>query len=111
MPVKESAGGAVSTQAPTLEFHEIQALVLRPRPAPYFGAHVLLQVDDAVAGRALLRRLRPYVDSAENWSSAANAWLAVAISYTGFEALGLPSTTTITKRLAATSSAAARSCT
>jgi Dyp-type peroxidase family len=89
MPVKESAGGAVSTQAPTLEFHEIQALVLRPRPAPYFGAHVLLQVDDAVAGRALLRRLTPYVDSAENWSGAANAWLAVAISYTGLEALGL----------------------
>src|SRR5262249_13426468 len=41
-------------------------------------------------GRALLRRLTPYVDSAENWSTAANAWLAVAISYTGLEALGLP---------------------
>jgi hypothetical protein len=51
MPVKESAGGAVATQAPPLEFHEIQALVLRPRPAPYVGAHVLLQADDAVAGR------------------------------------------------------------
>ena len=29
-------------QAPTLDLHEIQATVLRLRPAPYFGAHVLL---------------------------------------------------------------------
>jgi Dyp-type peroxidase family len=90
MPVKEAAGEAVSTQAPALEFHEIQALVLRPRPAPYFGIHVLLRVDDAQAGRAFLRRITPFVDSSENWSTANNAWMAVAISYTGLKALGLP---------------------
>src|SRR5262249_1145701 len=32
-------------RAPTLELHEIQAAPLRPRPAPYFGTHVLLRVD------------------------------------------------------------------
>jgi len=58
MPVKESAGGAVSTEAPTLEFHEIQALVLRPRPAPYFGAHMLLQTD--VNLHRLIRRGTTY---------------------------------------------------
>ena len=75
--------------APTLDLHEIQATVLRPRPAPYFGTHVLLRVDDAQAGRAFLRRLTPYVDSAADSRIAANAWLDVGISYTGLEALGL----------------------
>src|SRR5215475_3446794 len=76
--------------APALELHEIQATVLRHRPAPYFGAHVLLRVDEARAGRDLLRRLTPYVDSAANWWSAADPWLSVAISYAGLEALGVP---------------------
>jgi Dyp-type peroxidase family len=81
-----------STGAPTLELNEIQATVLRHRPAPYFGTHVLLRVDDGRAGRELLRRLAPHVDSAENWWSAADPWLSVAISYAGLEALGVPHT-------------------
>jgi len=85
----ESTGENRSTRAPTLELHEIQATVLRPRPAPYFGTHVLLRVDDAQAGRAFLRRLTPYVDSAADARIAANAWLDVGITYTGLEALGV----------------------
>ena len=88
--VQESINGNLSTQAPTLDLHEIQATVLRPRPAPYFGSHVLLRIDNAQAGRAFLRRLTPYVDSAADWWKAANAWLAVGISYAGLEALGVP---------------------
>ena len=61
LSAKGSVGANLSTDAPTLELHEIQATVLRPRPAPYFGTHVLLRVDDAQAGRAFLRRLTPYV--------------------------------------------------
>ena len=45
--INESAGASVAARAPTLDLHEIQATVLRPRPAPYFGSHVLLRVDDA----------------------------------------------------------------
>src|SRR5215475_3260777 len=82
--------GSLSTHAPVLDLHEIQATVLRQRPAPYFGAHVALRVDDARAGRELLRRLIPHVDSAASWWSPRNAWLSVAISYAGMEALGLP---------------------
>src|SRR6185295_2477983 len=88
--VTESVGGNVSTSAPTLDLHEIQATVLRHRPAPYFGAHVLLRVDDARAGRELLRRLTPHVDSAATWWQAAGPWLSVGISYAGLEALGVP---------------------
>src|SRR5215470_330958 len=86
----ESVAPDVSAHTPTLELDEIQAIVLRPRPAPYFGTHILLRVDDAQAGRAFLRRLTPHVDSAAGWRDAANAWLAVGISYAGFKALGVP---------------------
>jgi Dyp-type peroxidase family len=74
----------------TIDLDDVQATVLRQRPAPYFGTHVLLRVDDARSGRALLRRLSPHVDSAAEWWKPASAWLAVAISYAGLEALGVP---------------------
>jgi Dyp-type peroxidase family len=85
-----SSAANPSLRAPTLDLHEIQATVLRPRPAPYFGAHVLLRIDDAQAGRHFLRRLTPHIASAANWWDAATTWLAIGISYAGLEALGLP---------------------
>ena len=90
LSVKESASVVPSAVAPTLELHEIQATVLRQRPAPYYGTHVLLRVDDPRAGRQLLCRLTPHVDSAAGWWEAADAWLAIGISYAGFEAIGVP---------------------
>ena len=83
-------GTSVASSTSTLELHEIQATVLRQRPAPYFGTHVLLRVDDARAGREYLGRLIPHVDSAENWWSAVDPWLSIGISYAGLEALGVP---------------------
>src|ERR1041385_2657745 len=80
----------LSLHGPTLDLHEIQATVLRPRPAPYFGTHVLLRVDDAQAGRKFLRRLTPHIAPATNWWNAANTWLEIGISYAGLEALGVP---------------------
>jgi deferrochelatase/peroxidase EfeB len=85
-----SAGQYVPADVPTLEVQEIQATVLRQRPAPYFGTHVFLRVDEPGAGREFLRRLTPYIDSAAGWRIAANAWLGVGISYAGLEALGVP---------------------
>src|SRR5262245_37687202 len=90
MSVHPALGVTPSPGVPTIDLHEIQATVLRQRPAPYFGMHILLRVDDARVGRALLRRLTPYVDSAAGWRIAANAWLGVGISYAGLEALGVP---------------------
>src|SRR5215510_7103559 len=90
-PVKESVGSNnLSTQAPTLDLQEIQATVLRQRPAPYFGTHVLFRIDDAASGRKFLARLAPHVDSAADWWKADDAWLALGISYAGLEAIGLP---------------------
>jgi Dyp-type peroxidase family len=88
-PANESAGASVA-RAPALDLLEIQATVLRQRPAPYFGTHLLFRIDDAQSGRKFLRRLTPHVDSAAGWWSAADPWLAVGISYAGLRALGIP---------------------
>src|ERR1700756_482955 len=89
LSVRETAAPDDATRAPMLDLQEIQAIVLRQRPAPYFGSHVLLRIDDAQAGRAFLRRLTPYVDSAADSRIAANTWLDVGVTYRGLEALGL----------------------
>ena len=74
-----------------LELDDIQSGVLRPRPAPYAAAYVLFRIDDAKAGRELIRRIRPVVASAANPESpAGDTWLSVALSFQGLKALGVP---------------------
>ena len=80
----------LSNRACALDLHEIQATVLRYRPEPYYGTHILMHIEDARSGRELLRRLAPHVASAANWWNATEAWMAVAISYSGLAALGVP---------------------
>jgi deferrochelatase/peroxidase EfeB len=88
--LKEHNQATQNNSSVTLDLHEIQATVLRYRPEPYFGTHILMQVDDARSGREFLRRLAPHVGSAADWWTATEAWIAVAISYRGLVALGVP---------------------
>jgi len=90
MTLADRVGGSLSRGAVTVDLDDIQATVLRYRPEPYYGTHVLLAVDDARAGREFLRRLAPHVDSAAEWWQAGEPWIAVAITYAGLEALGVP---------------------
>ena len=92
LPIENPDGASSVASAPALEFDEIQATVLRPRPAPYVGTHIGLRIDNARAGREVLRRLTPHVDSAASWWKARSTWLSVGISYAGLEALGVPPT-------------------
>ena len=80
----------LSNSPVTLDLHEIQATVLRYRPEPYFGTHILMHIDDARSGREFLQRLAPHVASAADWWNATEAWIAVAISYSGLVALTVP---------------------
>jgi Dyp-type peroxidase family len=73
-----------------IELDDIQATVLRYRPEPYYGTHVMLQVEDARAGREFLRKLTEDVDSAAEWWRAGEPWISVAVTYSGLEALGVP---------------------
>jgi Dyp-type peroxidase family len=76
-----------------LELDDIQSGVLRPRPAPYAAAYVLFRIDDAKAGRELMRRIRAVVTSAANPESpGGDTWLSVALSFQGLKALGVPRT-------------------
>src|SRR5258705_8810328 len=76
--------------SPFVDLHDIQATVLRYRPEPYFGAHLFLRINDAHGGREFLRRLTPHISSASDWWNAEDPWIAVAISYPGLVALGVP---------------------
>ncbi len=73
-----------------VDLHDIQATILRHRPEPYFGTHLLLHINDAPGGREFLRRLAPHIGSAADWWNAADAWIAIAITYPGLVALGVP---------------------
>jgi Dyp-type peroxidase family len=74
----------------TLELDDIQAGALSPRPTPYAGTYQILRIDDRHAGRELLRRLIPYLDSAASFDPNKPVSLGVGISFQGLKALGVP---------------------
>jgi len=76
---------------PTLDMSDIQATILRPRPSPYKGEYVVLRIDEAAQGREMLRRVIPYVATAEDWwVPSIPAWIGIAFTYSGLRSLGLP---------------------
>jgi Dyp-type peroxidase family len=77
--------------ASPLDLDDIQSGVLRPRPSPYAASYVVLRIDDARAGRELLRRLSTVVTSAaEPERPGRDTIVSVALSYAGLKALGVP---------------------
>jgi Dyp-type peroxidase family len=80
-----------ASDAITLDMSDIQATVLRPRPSPYKGEYVVLRIDDAAQGREMLRRIIPYVATADDWwSPHLSGWLGIAFTFQGLKALGVP---------------------
>lgn len=91
MVTPERRPGANLVRSPVaLELDDIQATILRARPEPYYGTHLMGYFDHAASGRELLRRLAPHVASAADWWNASTAWIAVAITYSGLVALEVP---------------------
>ena len=73
-----------------LELDDIQSGALHPRPSPYVGTYLLLRIDDRAAGRELVRRLYPVVDSGRPSSDPSrDAWITVAFTHHGLKALGV----------------------
>ena len=78
-------------QSTKLELDDIQAGVLRPRPAPYAATYIVFRIDNRRAGRELMRRARTVVASAGHTTSrAGDAWISAALSFQGLKALGVP---------------------
>ena len=73
-----------------LELDDIQAGALQPRPVPYTGIYQILRLDDRHAGRELLRRLIPYLNSVASFDPKLPVSLAVGLSFKGLKALGVP---------------------
>jgi Dyp-type peroxidase family len=74
-----------------LEVNDMQSGVLRPRPTPYAGTYMVFRIDDRAAGHEMLKRLTPAIASAAAATSPADdAWVMVALSYSGLKALGVP---------------------
>ncbi|XVV08333.1 Dyp-type peroxidase [Actinoplanes sp. CA-131856] len=74
-----------------LDLDDIQAGALHERPSPYSGTYVLLRVDDRRDGRNLIRRLLPLLSPARAvLQRTPEAWLTVALTCRGLEALGVP---------------------
>ena len=90
MTLVDRLGVGPSPGPVTLELDDIQATVLRYRPEPYFGTHVMLHVEDARVGRAFLRDLAPHVDSAADWWQTDEPWIGVALTFSGLAAVGVP---------------------
>ena len=73
------------------ELDDIQAGALHERPTPYVGAYLLLRIDDRRDGRELVRRLLPAARPERSRTGhVPDAWLTVAFTYRGLEALGVP---------------------
>jgi hypothetical protein len=80
-----------AANARNLELDDIQSGALHERPSPYVGRYLLLRIDDRAAGRELVRRLHPVVDSGRPSADPdKDASVTVAFTYQGLEALGVP---------------------
>ena len=74
----------------TLDLDDIQGRALQPLPLPYTGVLDLLRIDDPRAGCRFLANVLPSLRTAANpMGPQANAWLSIALSYRGFQALGV----------------------
>lgn len=74
-----------------LELEDIQSGALHERPSPYFGTYLLIRIDEPRAGRELVRRLLPVVDSSRSLASPpSGTWVTVALTFQGLRALEVP---------------------
>ena len=80
-----------ATEHVTLELDDIQSGALHERPSPYVGAYLMLRIDDRADGRELVRRLLAIVDTGTpSPDPSLDAWITVAFTYQGLQALGVP---------------------
>src|SRR5215211_3244089 len=84
-------GMQTAGEGTSLELDDIQSGALDERPSPYVGRYLLLRIDDRAAAPDRVRRLPPFVASGRPSADPAHdAWITVAFTYHGLEALGVP---------------------
>src|SRR6267143_2971714 len=74
-----------------VELDDIQSGVLFPRPTPYAATYLLFRIDEREGGRELMRHAARVVAAAAHPASpAGDAWVSVALTFSGMKALGVP---------------------
>lgn len=74
----------------SIELEEIQALVLRSRPIPYYGTVALFEVKDATQAKQMLKDLLPLINSAKDWHQNDGSSVFITFTYNGLEKIGVP---------------------
>lgn len=84
------ARGVFNPNKVSMQLEDIQSIVLRERPTPYFGTIVALKVHNADLGREMLAQVLPNVTGSKEWHKDMQATLSIVMTYEGLEALGVP---------------------
>lgn len=74
----------------TIALDDIQALILRSRPVPYYGTVAIFEIDDASQVKSILKELLPIVTSAKDWHTNDDASVTITFTYKGLEKIGVP---------------------
>ncbi|OCK51285.1 peroxidase [Chryseobacterium sp. CBo1] len=74
----------------TIALEEIQALILRSRPVPYYGTVALLEIKNAEKAKQMLKHLIPLINSAKDWHKNEGASVFLTFTYNGLEKIGVP---------------------
>ena len=73
-----------------IELEEIQSIILRSRPIPYFGTVALLKINDGQRGREFLKKILPMVTASRDWHNESAASVSITMTYEGLKAFGVP---------------------
>ena len=73
-----------------IELEDIQSMILRSRPIPYFGTMAAIRINSPEAGKEMIKAVLPLVHSAQDWDKNEGATVFLTFTYKGLEALGLP---------------------
>ncbi|WP_290001666.1 hypothetical protein [Faucicola atlantae] len=73
-----------------MELDDIQAIILRDRPIPYYGTVVAIKVHHAAKGRELIAKLLPHVSSSQEFDERMASNLTIVMTYEGLKQLGVP---------------------
>lgn len=88
--VARRARGVFNPNKVTMQLEDIQSIILRERPTPYYGTVVALKTNHAEAGRQMLAQVLPDVTGSKEWHKDMQATLSIVMTYEGLQALGVP---------------------
>lgn len=88
--LSRKARGVFNPNKVTMQLEDIQSIILRDRPTPYYGTLIALKVNDANVGRQMLAKVLPDVTGSEEWHKDMQATLSIVMTYEGLAALGVP---------------------